>query len=75
MAGTDCRLGKTIVQVKLTPDQVKALFSAVNTAGRLSAGRIRRHDREQEFALLAAIEALEQASGLWQADADEWLLD
>lgn len=75
MAGTDCRLGKTIVQVKLTKEQVKALFSAVNTAGRLSAGRICRRDREQECALLAAIDALEQASGLWQADADEWLLD
>jgi len=75
MAGTDCRLGKTIVQVKLTKEQVKALFSAVNTAGRLSAGRICRHDREQESALLAAIDALEQASGLCQADADEWLLD
>ncbi len=75
MAGTDCRLGKSHVQVKLTPEQVKALFSAINTAGWLSAGRICRHDREQEFALLAAIDALEQASGLWQADADEWLLD
>jgi hypothetical protein len=75
MAATDCRSGKDRVQVKLTREQVEALFSAVNTAGRLSAGRICRHDREQEFALLAAIDALEQASGLWQADADEWLLD
>jgi hypothetical protein len=75
MAAKDCRLGKTHVQVKLTREQVKALFSAVNTAGRLSAGRICRHDGGQEFALLAAIDALEQASGLWQADADEWLLD
>jgi len=75
MARTDCRLGKTIVQVKLTKEQVKALFSAINTAGKLSAGRICRPDREQEFALLAAIDALEQASGLCQADADEWVLD
>lgn len=75
MAATDCLPGKACVQVRLTHEQVKALFSAVNTAGRLSAGRICRHDRDQEFALLAAIDALEQASGLWQADADEWLLD
>lgn len=75
MAATDCRPGKARVQVRLTHEQVKALFSAVNTAGRLSAGRICRRDRDQEFALLAAIDALEQASGLWQADADEWLLD
>ena len=75
MAATDCRLGKPSVQVNLTREQVKALFSAVNTAGRLSAGRVCRHDQKQEFALLAAIDALEQASGLWQADADEWLLD
>jgi len=75
MAATDCRSGGTSVQVRLTLEQVEALFSAVNTAGRLSAGRICRHDREQEFALLAAIDALEQASGLWQADADEWRLD
>jgi hypothetical protein len=74
MAGTDCRLGKTIVQVKLTKEQVKALFSAVNTAGKLSAGRICRPDRGQ-WVLLDAIDALEQASGLCQADADEWLLD
>ena len=74
MAGTDCRLGKTIVQVKLTKEQVKALFSAINTAGKLSAGRICRPDRGQGV-LLDAIDALEQASGLCQADADEWLLD
>lgn len=75
MAATDCRLGKTRVQVRLTHEQVRAIFAAVNTAGRLSAGRVCRHDREQEFALLAAIDLLEQASGLWQADSDEWLLD
>jgi hypothetical protein len=75
MAATDCRSGRTRVQVRLTRDQVEALFSAVNTAGRLSAGRICRRDREQECALLAAIDALERASGLCQADADEWLLD
>ncbi len=75
MAAKDCRSGKTRVQANLTRDQVKALFSAVNTAGLLSAGRIRRHDSKQEIALLAALDALEQASGLCQADADEWLLD
>lgn len=75
MATADCRSKETRVQVKLTREQVKAVFSAINTAGRLSAGRICRHDRRQDFALLAAIDALEQASGLWQADADEWLLD
>jgi hypothetical protein len=75
MAAQDCRSEKASVQVKLTREQVKAVFSAINTAGRLSAGRICRNDREQEVALLAAIDAIEQASGLWQADADEWLLD
>jgi hypothetical protein len=75
MAAKDCRSGKTRVQVKLTRDQVKALFSAVNTAGLLSAGRIRRHDSKQEIALLDALAALEQASGLRQTDADEWPLD
>jgi len=74
MAAKDCRLGKTHVQVKLTREQVKALFSAINTAGWLSAGRICRPDRGQ-WVLLDAIDVLEQASGLSQADADEWLLD
>ena len=74
MAAQDCRSAKTHVQVRLTPRQVKSLFSAINTAGMLSAGRIRRLD-EYADDLEAAIDALERASGLCQADADEWHLD
>lgn len=75
MAAQDCRSAKTHVQVRLTPRQVESLFSAINTAGRLSAGRVRRHDWRQQADLLAAIEKLERASGLCQGEADEWLLD
>lgn len=75
MAQADCRPGKTHVQVCLTPAQVRSLFAAINTAGLLSAGRIRRHDRQQEADLESAIAALEQASGVSQGATDEWLLD
>ena len=74
MAAKDCRSGETNVQVRLTVGQVESLFSAINTAGLLSVGRIRRPD-ERADDLLAAIDALERASGLCQADADEWPLD
>ena len=75
MALTDSRSAKTHVQVRLTAGQIRSIFSAINTAGMLSAGRIRRHDYEQEADLVAAIAALERASGVCQADSDEWLLD
>lgn len=75
MAAKDCRSGKTHVQVRLTPRQVESLFSAINTAGRLSAGRVLRHDYKQQADLMAAIDALERASGLCQGKADEWALD
>lgn len=75
MALADCRSPKTHVQVRLTPDQIRSLFAAINTAGALSAGRVRRHDWRQEDDLLAAIDALERASGLCQGEADEWPLD
>ena len=75
MALADCRSPKPHVQVRLTPDQIRSLFSAINTAGMLSAGRVRRPDHQQQADLLAAIDALERASGLCQGEADEWLLD
>lgn len=75
MAAKDCRSGKTHVQVRLTLRQVESLFSAVNTAGMLSAGRVRRRDAERDGDLLEAIDALERASGLCQSNADEWVLD
>lgn len=74
MAAQDCRSAKTHVQVRLTRRQVKSLFSAINTAGRLSAGRILRRDPLEDD-LMDAIEKLERASGLCQGEADEWLLD
>ena len=74
MAAQDCRSAKTHVQVRLTRRQVKILFSAINTAGRLSAGRILRRDPLEDD-LMDAIEKLERASGLCQGEADEWLLD
>jgi hypothetical protein len=75
MALADCRSAKTDVQVRLTPDQIRSLFAAINTAGMLSAGRVRRRDRQQEADLCEAIDALEQASGISQGATDEWLLD
>lgn len=75
MALADCRSAKPHVQVRLTPGQIRSLFAAINTAGMLSASRVRRHDQAQEADLLAAIEALEQASGISQGATDEWLLD
>lgn len=75
MAAADCRSTRTHVQVRLTTDQIRSLFAAINTAGMLSAGRILRHDHNQAADLEAAIGALERASGLCQGDADEWLLD
>ena len=74
MAAQDCRSAKTHVQVRLTRRQVKSLFSAINTAGRLSAGRILRRDPLEDD-LMDAIEKLERASVLCQGEADEWLLD
>ena len=75
MAAVDCRSPKTHVQVRLTTGQIRSLFAAINTAGMLSAGRIRRPDLQQEADLLAAIDALETASGISQGATDEWLLD
>lgn len=75
MAATDSHSPRTHVQVRLTAGQVRSLFSAINTAGLLSAGRIRRRDHEQEADLAAAIAALERASGVSQGATDEWLLD
>ena len=74
MEDMDCRVEKAHVQVSLTIDQVQSLFSAINTAGLLSAGRIRRL-QPQEESLSAAIESLESASGLLQSEAGEWPLD
>jgi hypothetical protein len=75
MALADCRSAKPHVQVRLTPAQIRSLFAAINTAGMLSAGRVRRHDRQQEADLAEAIDALERASGISQGATDEWLLD
>lgn len=75
MPSTDCRPGKTSVQVRLTVGQIRSIFSAINTAGMLSAGRIRRVDQKQTADLIAAIDTLEKASGVDQAEIDEWLLD
>lgn len=75
MATSDCRSPKSHVQVCLTQAQIRSLFAAINTAGMLSAGRIRRPDHKQEADLMAAIDALEAASGISQGATDEWLLD
>ena len=74
MALADCRSPKPHVQVRLSPDQIRSLVAAINTAGRLSAGRILRRDPLEDD-LMDAIEKLERASGLCQGEADEWLLD
>lgn len=62
------------VQVSLTLRQIRSLFAAINTAGALSAGRIQRQDPLASD-LCEAIASLEQASGVEQAQVDEWLLD
>lgn len=70
----DCHPNNTGIQVDLTRDEIRAIFSAINTAGLLSQGRIKRHsplDRDLDD----AIAKLEHKSGLFQGDEDEWLLD
>lgn len=59
------------VQVRLTVTQIRSIFAAINTAGMLSAGRINCQPADAGD-LVAAISALEKASGLDQAAVDEW---
>lgn len=70
----DCHADRTRFQVALTEPQIRGIFAAINTAGLLSRGRILRHQRH-EAALVAAIERLERASGIEQAEVEEWVLD
>lgn len=70
----DCATQTTHIQVRLTRDEIRAIFSAINTAGLLSQGRIKRHsplDRDLDD----AVAKLEHCSGLFQGDEEEWLLD
>jgi len=64
---------KTRTQVRLTKQEIRAIFSAINTAGRSTAGHYGAGSDPLEERLLAAIERLEAASGLCCAEADEWL--
>ena len=63
---------KTRVQVRLTRKEIQAIFSAINTAGRSTAGRYPAGSDSLEEHLLAAIDRLESSSGLSCAEADEW---
>lgn len=70
----DCHADRTRFQVALTESQIRGIFAAINTAGLLSRGRVRRRQRH-EAALVSAIERLERASGIEQAEVEEWVLD
>lgn len=70
----DCHSEIDLIQVSLTRDEIRSIFSAINTAGLLSQGRIKRHsplDRDLDD----AVAKLEAESGLFQSDEEEWLLD
>lgn len=64
--------GKTRVQVPLTKKEIQAIFSAINTAGRSTAGHYAPGSDPLEEHLLAAIDRLESSSGLSCAETDEW---
>lgn len=70
----DCLTQATHIQVRLTRDEIRSIFAAINTAGLLSRGRVKRRS-PLDGALLSAIEKLEDRSGLVQAAEDEWPLD
>ena len=70
----DCATQPTHIQVRLTRDEIRAIFAAINTAGLLSRGRIKRRSPLDQ-SLLSAIAKLEDRSGLVQAAEDEWPLD
>lgn len=70
----DCHADRTRFQVALTESQIRGIFAAINTAGLLSRGRILRRQRHED-ALVAAIDRLERASGVEQAEVEEWILD
>jgi len=61
------------VVITLTAAEVRSIFSAVNTAGMLSSGRVVERD-SLEGPLVSAVEKLESASGLHAEDVDEWTL-
>ena len=65
---------KATVRVQLTVDQVRSIFAAINTAGMLSAGRVKRQPADATH-LLDAIARLERATGLDQSLVDEWVLN
>lgn len=70
----DSVAGKNSVQVRLTVNEIRSIFAAINTAGMLSAGRISRQP-DDATQLLAAIEKLESASGMDQGEIAEWTHD
>lgn len=70
----DCHSATAGIQVGLTLDEIRSLFSAINTAGLLSQGRIKRVS-PLDYDLQEAVRKLEHESGLFQSDEDEWLLD
>jgi hypothetical protein len=63
---------KVRVQVRLTKQEILAIFSAINTAGLHTQGSYAPGADPLESHLVAAIERLESASGLHCAEADEW---
>ena len=70
----DCHPSNTGIQVDLTRDEIRAIFSAINTAGLLSQGRIKRVS-PLDFDLDEAVKKLEHYSGCFLSEEDEWLLD
>lgn len=69
----DSVAGKKSVQVRLTVNEIRSIFAAVNTAGMLSAGRISRQP-DDATQLLDAIAKLENASGIDQGEVSEWVI-
>jgi hypothetical protein len=61
------------VSVTLSVSEIRSLFSAVNTAGMLSSGRVVDRDA-LEGALVSALAKLEDASGVERETVDEWAM-
>ncbi len=59
------------ISVILSVNEIRSLFSAVNTAAMLSAGRVVDRD-SLEGRLVSAIAKLESASGVDRTCVEEW---